>query len=244
VSNLLRAELLKLRTTRTFVALAASALGVSLLVVVLASAIGEGITQQDARDIVSVDLTRLFILVLGAIGMTGEWRHRTITSAILAAPDRIRFLVSKLVAYAAAGAVLSLGVTLVVAVVSTLILSSRGEETVAVGDLLDVLWRNLIVAALFGAIGVAVGSLARVQVLAIVGLLVCHLVVEPTLGALAPKVERFGPLVGAPSGLFADTLGAGDADALSPVLGVLVELGWIAALAGLGALQLRRRDLI
>lgn len=242
MSALLNAELLKLRTTRTFVALAASALAFSLLLAVLVSALSNGLTEEEARDIVTFDLTGLFVLVLGAIGMTGEWRHRTITSAFLAAPDRARFLLAKLLAYAAAGAVLSLVVTLVVAIVSTVILSSRGEETIAFADVLDVLWRNLVIAALFGALGVAIGSVVRVQVAAIVGIIVFGFIIEPVLSAVVPEVERFGPFLGAPGALFPDMF-EGDIDVLSPVAGILVELGWIAAFAGLGAFMLRRRDL-
>lgn len=244
MTALLNAELLKLCTTRTFLALAGAAVAVSLLIAVLVASLGKNLNQQDARDILSFDFTGLFILVLGAIGMTGEWRHRTITSAFLAAPDRMRFLASKLLAYAAAGAVLSLLVTVAVALVSSLILSSRGLETIALSDFFDVLWRNLVLAALFGALGVAVGSVLRIQVLAIVGLLILSFVIEPTLGAFRPGVERFGPLMGAPGAIFPSTF-VGDPDAvLSPVVGILVELGWIAALAGLGALLLSKRDLI
>ena len=45
----------------------------------------------------------LFILLLGVMGIAGEWRHRTITSSLLAAPDRLRFLAAKTLAFAAAG---------------------------------------------------------------------------------------------------------------------------------------------
>jgi len=243
MSNLLQAELLKLRTTRTFLALAGAAVAVSLLLSVLVSALSSDISEQDARDIVTFDFTGLFILVLGAIGMTGEWRHRTITSAFLAAPDRARFLIAKLLAYAAAGAVMSLVVSVAVMIVSMVILSSQGEPTISFSDALDVLWRNLLIAALFGALGVAVGAVLRTQVLAIVGLLLALFIVEPTLAAVAPDVARFGPLLGAPASLYPDTFVGGDDEVLSPVLGVLVELAWIASLSALGALLLNKRDL-
>ena len=61
-------------------------------------------------------------LVLAVVGMTGEWRHRTITSSLLVAPDRLRFLAAKTAALAAAGLVLSLLVSLAVAVLGFAVL--------------------------------------------------------------------------------------------------------------------------
>ena len=46
-------------------------------------------------DIFANDFSSAFILILAVIGITGEWRHRTITGALLAAPDRLRFLAAK-----------------------------------------------------------------------------------------------------------------------------------------------------
>ena len=152
MSALLRAELLKLRTTRTFAALVGTALALSLLVVALAAALSDDFTEDDVRELFTADFSSLFILLLGVIGMAGEWRHRTITGTVLAAPDRLRLLAAKTLSYAVAGVVLSLIVTVAIMLVGTLILSGRGETTLGAGDLADVLWRNLLVAALLGAL--------------------------------------------------------------------------------------------
>jgi uncharacterized membrane protein YcfT len=241
VSALLAGELLKLRTTRTFAALVAAAVALSLLVTVLLATIPDELDAGDARELLTFDATAFFVLVLGAVGMTGEFRHRTITSSLLAAPDRVRFVAAKLVAYAAAGALLSLVVSVAVAAVSTAILSARGLPTAGVGDVADQLWRNLAVAALSAALGVAVGAVVRTQVVAVVGILVALFVVEPTLLGLAPEVGRFGPFFAAPSGLTGDD-GTGE-DLLAPGVAALVLAAWVAGLAALGAVLLRARDL-
>ncbi|MBA3305792.1 MAG: hypothetical protein H0U25_07695, partial [Thermoleophilaceae bacterium] len=44
---------------------------------------------------------------------------------------------------------------------TAIILSARDETTAGAGDLADVLWRNLVVAAFLGAFGVCVGALVR-----------------------------------------------------------------------------------
>ena len=181
VSALLRAELLKLRTTRTFAALVGSALALSLLAVSLSAALTDQFTEDEVRELFTADFTGLFIMLLGVMGMAGEWRHRTITSTVLAAPDRLRLVAAKTLSYAIAGVVLSLIVTVSIMVVGSLILSGRGLDTLGAADLADVLWRNLLVAALAAVIGVCVGGIVRNQVVAIVGLLVFAFVLEPTL---------------------------------------------------------------
>lgn len=242
MTPLLRAELLKLRTTRTFAALVGSAAGLSLLIVVLSTSIGDDWSSDDVRDLFTVDLTSFFILLLGVMGMAGEWRHKTITSTVLAAPDRIRLLAAKVIAYAVAGAVLSFVVTLTNMVVGSIILSARGETTADFADLVDVLWRNLTVAALLGAFGVAIGALVRNQVAAIIGVLVFALIVEPTVGGLAPDVGKFGPTSSAPTAILYGS-DADDEYLSSAAAGVAVMLAWIAAAAAAGGALLKSRDL-
>jgi hypothetical protein len=237
--RLLRAELLKLRTTRTFLALVGSAAALGLLVGALTGGLVKDPTTNDLRSLVASDTSALFILVLGIIGGAGEWRHRTIAGTLLATPNRRAVVAAKAVAYAAAGALLSLAVTAVVTVLAMAILDARGEPTIATGDFVDVLWRNLVRAAFYGAVGVAIGTLVRNQPAAIVGVLVMLFIVEPTLSALAPTVERFGPIVGAPSGLLATS--SGD-DVLAPGLALLVMAGWAGLLGAAAAESLARRD--
>ena len=245
MSSLLRAELLKLRTTRTFVALVGVTLALSLLVVVLTALLSETVAPEEARDLFSADFTGLFIMLLGVIGMAGEWRHRTITSTVLAAPDRLRLMGAKMLAYAAAGVVLSLIVTLTIMLVGTIILSSRGFDTAGFFDLADVLWRNLLVAALVGALGVGIGALVGNQVVAIIGVLVLGFVVEPALFGLAPDVARFGPTQGAPAGIQdIEFFGDDSNPPLSPAVATLVMLGWIALFFATAGVRLRRGDLV
>ena len=243
MSPVVRAELLKLRTTRTFVALVASALALSLLVVGLTTALSNNLTEGDVRELFTADFSGPFILLLGIMGMAGEWRHRTITSTILAAPDRLRLLTAKTLSYAAAGAVLSLIVTLTIMAIGTLILSTRGETTIGVGDLADVLWRNLVVAALFGSFGVGIGAVVRNQIVAIVGLLIFTAAVEPTLLAVAEDVGRYGPTSGAPNALL-EVQPTGEEEQLAPAVALLVMISWVVSGFAAGAALLRRRDLV
>jgi ABC-type transport system involved in multi-copper enzyme maturation permease subunit len=246
VTALLQAELIKLRTTRTFLALTIVAVGTSLLIVSLVSALSTPTQDSVLTDVFTTDTSGLFIVVLAIVGITGEWRHRTITSSLLAAPDRLRFLAAKTIAFAAAGLVLSLTISISISIVGMAVLSGRGLPTPGLGELIVQILRNAEAAALLGGFGVALGSLIRNQPTAIVGVLVIAFVIEPTIVALAPAVGTFTPFTGLSSGVQAippGDVGNDDMNLLAPGLAALALLGWIAVAFVPGVTLLRRRDL-
>jgi ABC-type transport system involved in multi-copper enzyme maturation permease subunit len=242
MKNLLRAELIKLRTTRTFAALASVAIGIALLITILVCVLSKHGIDDPLNDVFNNDTSSLFILILAVVGITGEWRHRTITSSLLAAPDRLRFLAAKVLAFAAAGIVLSVAISVSVAIVGYALLGIRDIPAADLGDVFELGWRNALVAGLLGAFGVGVGSLVRNQPVAIVGLFILIFVIEPTVLGLLPDYGRYGPLISAPSAITQSDIGFDEVDQLSAVGGVLVLLGWITLTAGLGGLLLRARD--
>jgi ABC-2 type transport system permease protein len=240
VITLLSAELLKLRTTRTFAALAGVAVGISLLLTVLVGLLTEPKQDEVLRDVFANDVSSLFILILAIVGITGEWRHRTITSSLLAAPDRVRFLAAKTLAFAAAGVFLSLLISLSVGAIGLAIMTIRDLPTPELGEWVSLVARSAAVAALLAALGVCVGALVRNQAVAIVGVLATGFVVEPALLGLVPDVGRFGPFLALPGGL-GDV--QDDPELLAPGLAALAMLGWIVATYIGAAALLRRRDL-
>lgn len=245
MTELLRAELLKLRTTRTFVGLTGVAVATSLLIAVLVSILTEPTRDSVIADVYASDTSSFFILLLGAIGISGEWRHRTITSSLLAAPHRIRFLGAKTIAFAAAGVLMSLAIAAAVAAAATTVLAIRGLPLPEAGELLAQIGRNAVVAALLGAFGVAIGGLVRNQIVAVVALLALGFVVEPLVVALAPDVGRFGPLGAlslAAAGL-PDEMGNEDLVLLGVGPAVAAMLAWIATTFTLAAALLVHRDL-
>ncbi len=242
---LLEAELIKLRTTRTFIALSAVAIGISLLLTILTASIGHPTKDSVLDDVFQNDASTLFIMILAIVGITGEWRHRTITGSLLAAPNRTRFLAAKTFAFAAAGALLSLAISISVAIVGYAILEARGLPTPDFADLLELIARNAGAAALLGAFGVGIGSLVRNQPVAIVGILIAAFVVDPVIAQFAPKVETFSPTGALPSaiqGVSPDDVGMEKVDFLAAVPAVAVMLVWIGALFAAGATLLVKRD--
>jgi ABC-2 type transport system permease protein len=126
-------------------------------------------------------------------------------------------------------------------IVGTLILDLRGEETLGLGGLADVLWRNLAVAAVLGPVGVCIGALVRNQIVTVVGLVAMAAVLEPAVFQVAPEVGRFGPLAGAPGGI----IGGPDADGLlAPGLALAVLITWAGVAFAAAAWRLRCSDLV
>jgi ABC-2 type transport system permease protein len=247
VTALLRAELLKLRTTGTFGALTGVAVGTSVLIAALVAILTEPTRDTVLVDVFASDTSSFFILVLGVVGITGEWRHRTITSSLLAAPDRPRFLAAKTAAFATAGLVLSLAVAVAVALVGAVVLGVRDLPLPGMAELAGQVGRNALLAALLGAFGVAVGGLLRNQIMALVTLFATAFVIEPLVLALAPSVGRYGPLGAlsiAAAGLPPETGGVPEDVGLvaTPVAMALLLL-WVGVAFTVAAALLQHRDL-
>jgi ABC-2 type transport system permease protein len=246
VRPLLQAEPIKLRTTRTFAALVGVAVGISVLLTGLVAALTEPTRNSVLVDVFQSDTSGLFIAILASSGITGEWRHRTITSSLLAAPDRLRFLAAKTLAFAVAGVALSVAISIAVAIVGFAVLEIRGLPTPDAGDLLDLDARNALVAALGGAFGVGIGALVRNQAIAIVGILLVAFAIEPALVALVPAVARYAPVSALPTAITdinPEEAGlGGDTDLPSPGVALLLLLAWIGAAFAGGAALLRIRD--
>jgi ABC-2 type transport system permease protein len=216
-----------------------------VLITVLVAVLTEPTEDSVLVDVFASDLSAFFIFMLAVIGIGGEWRHRTITSSLLAAPDRLRFLAAKALAFAAAGAVLSVMVSVAITIVGTAVVSARGLPMPEAGELAELLGRNAIVATLVAALGVGLGALVRNQVVAVVGVLVLGFVVEPMVVSLVPEVGRFGPFSALPtslSGIPAEDAGLGEVDLLAPGLAALTMMAWIGTAFAAGYALLRSRD--
>jgi ABC-2 type transport system permease protein len=113
------------------------------------------------------------------------------------------------------------------------------------GAAIVMLGRNAIVAALTGALAVGLGALVRNQVIAVVGLLLLGLLIEPTVTTVLPEAGRYGPFVGLPTALAdipAEDAGLGEVDLLAPGLAAMVMMAWIGAAFAAGYALLRGRD--
>jgi hypothetical protein len=136
----------------------------------------------------------ILVVVAGIVGMAGEWRFGQVTQTFLSTPRRRGLVLAKVFTYMGVGAVY--GVAAAAGATATAWLWYRGEGVALPLDR-SAVWLTLLgcsaVAVVFGALGVAIGAIARNQVVAIVATLGWMVLVEPSLFAAAPSVFRWLP---------------------------------------------------
>jgi ABC-2 type transport system permease protein len=247
MTGLLRSELLKQRTTRTNAALVAWMVGVITLAVLLhvfgfsAGALARDDNQMKVLGVGTM-IGVLFGTLLGAMSITGEFRHGLIRPTFLATPNRARVIAAKAGVSALAGLALGLLAEALTAGLEAAGLGARGiHNQLSGGDYAQLVAGGALAAGLFAAIGVGVGALVRNQVAALVGLCVWLLFVEPVLLGDVPSVAKFAP--GASAGAIAGAIQTQIASNLvAPALGILLLAAYTAIASATGSIATTRRD--
>jgi ABC-2 type transport system permease protein len=250
VIGLVKAELLKLRSTRTALGLFIVILIVTLVpLILLVALLPKSWLETDGvagfLNTASA-LVPLVLLVFGILGMTNEYRHGTITYSYLVTPRRWQVMVIKLAVYAAVGIV-----TMVVAValVYVVILAGGAVRGVAIdasgGATLGDYARQIVVAGLITTFGVALGALFRAQVVTVAGALIWALVAENIVVVVKPAVGKWLPFtafnaVSAVRAAGSDVATA--ADQLSRPSAFIVSLAYIVLVSLLAVFISLRRD--
>jgi ABC-2 type transport system permease protein len=240
VTRLIGAELLKMRTTRTFWGVALAAVGLVLLIVILSLALDEELgSETDVRSLLSTaGLSGLMTLVLGVVVGAGEYRHGTIAWTLLVTPKRLRAVASQVSACAVAGMAVGVVACATSAAVAIPWVSAKDVPLPPVSDLLEVVAGVGAYAGLAAALGAGLGALLRNQVAAVVIVLVQIFVVDPTLVAL---IDGFAPFT--LTGLGVALSGGDDSgDALAPGVAALVFALYGTLFAALAAMRTARRD--
>ena len=258
---LLRAEWRKVLTTKmlwvlAIVAIMFSVINVVTLVLVASGTIaGMPSTENLLLDpayittlLAQVGTASTFVLILGIIAMTGEYRHMTITSTFLATPRRGRVLVAKMVLYAVLGAAVAIVTMAVVVLVSTVMLTRFDHAPITASAIGSMLVGAIIGFALYAIVGVSLGALIKSQITAIILALVWVLLIEAILSILLPAVSKWLPGGALNSAMdvavTADpTGGITAADRLPAWGGALVLLAYAVVFAVLASLTTLRRDI-
>ncbi|WP_024286191.1 ABC transporter permease subunit [Cellulomonas sp. KRMCY2] len=244
MNRLIRAELHKLRTTRSTWWLLLAQIGLVALLVtgaVLSSAITEVAleTPEGLRTALSHGgVPALLALIVGITAIAGEYRQGTIAGTFLVTPKRSRVVAAKLVAFGSVGLVsglLSAGMTLAATAAWMAARDVAFEPTsrVVILALVGIVLWNV----LYALMGVALGGLLRAVPTAIGISVVWLMLVENAVVALAPDVARWLPATAA-----AGLVGSPAPDLLSRTAGGLALAAWTLALVVLAARVTDRRD--
>lgn len=257
--GMLTAEWRKVTTTKMLWILALSSVAFSVLNVLALVLIAPsqlaatpGVGSRDllldpdylTTVIASAGSASIFVLILGIVGMTGEYRHMTITSTFLASPRRGRVLAAKAVTYAVFGAAIAVVNLVVVVGVVAAALIGRDHAPLTGEAVLSVLIGAVIGLALYALLGISLGGLIRSQVVAIVVAVVWVMLIEALVSALLPSVGKWLP-GGALNAAMNVSLG-GDlspANLLAPWAGALVLLGYAVVLGVVASFTTLRRDI-
>jgi ABC-2 type transport system permease protein len=199
-------------------------------------------TPQGQRTLLAVGVGAApLAAVLGAIGLTGEFRHRTATTTFLATPHRARVVAAKLLTYALVGVGYGLaGIAVTIAIALPWLASKHLHLVVGGGAIAATLAGVTAAVATFGVLGVGLGALLREQVTAVAGLLLYLFVVERVLTSITALNRWTSYLPGqAQEALVGSTLTK--QRLLQPWQGgiVLAAYGLVLALAGI-RLAIRR----
>ncbi len=251
MTALVRAELLKLRTVRlpvTLLLVTLALVTLSVCVTVLtAGREGAPLRADDPQlfrfALAGASAGQVIVLVLGILVLTQEFRFGTATPSFLVTPRRERVLVAKLLAVTAVGAGFAVVAALYDVALAVLLLRLRGLEISLEGPLLQTLTGAVLVTALYGPIGIAVGALVRNQVAAVVGALAYLFVVEQLLVALLPGVGRWLPGGATAAVLQLGELATTRGDLLPPLGGAALLVLYAVGLSGVAAGLTLRRDL-
>jgi ABC-2 type transport system permease protein len=245
VIELIRAELLKLRTTRMVYSLLAALLlivAIATVAVIIDQSASQLAGEEDQSGFFGTAATGIiFVLLLGVMLMSGEFRHGTITQTFLITPNRWKVLGAKLVAGAVLGFAFGAAAELFALVLAVPLLELKGVD-LAFGDEANSLVIGTILATtICGMLGVALGSVIRNQVVAIIVVFAALLIVENIITAATesrwPEIPKY-----LPGHAIGGVLDDGSEGTFSRV-GSLAVLGtYVLVLAGVGGRFVLSRD--
>jgi ABC-type transport system involved in multi-copper enzyme maturation permease subunit len=271
MTRLIRAELLKLGTTRTWWGLASGIVLGALLALIFwgttiyaefeaARRVGDRLTtaelDQRAAEIYTAGqfFGLMFVMLLGVLMVTNEYQHQTATATFLVTPRREQVVLAKLVTALGAGVVAWLVVTALDLGIGVFLHQVFGSPNrLDRWPVQQAILLNLLAYGLWTAIGIGIGVLLRRQTAAVVTATVVYsigtFVAAFVVQALYTMWSQDWILVASvlvPS--IASTHMTTGVDYLATVemwprwTGAVILLGWAVAAGATGVWIMRRRD--
>jgi ABC-type transport system involved in multi-copper enzyme maturation permease subunit len=249
VTRMIRAEVLKVRTTRLWLGLAIGGAGVVTLATIAVLAVAgtaQGLTQglgpisgvDDVQKLVwNGAAMSFFAVVLAATMATGEHRYGTIGGTYLATPSRADVIGAKVLASIPLGAAYGLAGGVLPVLIGVLWFAAKGGR-LPFGAGVPIAIGEVVLQCAYGAaLAVCVGAAIRSQLVAILGLLGWTFVVEPLATALVPALKPWAPFTGVQG-----SFGPPDPILFGHAAAALVMVLYVASALCAAVLLERRRD--
>jgi ABC-2 type transport system permease protein len=192
-----------------------------------------------------------FPVIIGALSVTGEFRHKTITPTLLAEPRRSVVVGAKLISSLPVGLAFGLaGTVSTVATGATVLALTDHDALLGDRDIQRTIVLSVVVLAVWCVVGVGFGTAMTNQVAAVVTLLAFNQLVEPLLRLALGAFDATAGISAYLPGAAADAVtgsslfsAMGGGQLLGWWQGLLVLVGYGLVLAVVGRLTSLRRDI-
>jgi len=184
-------------------------------------------------------------LVLGAIGATAEYRHRTIVPTLLIAPHRLKVLTAQVVTYL----LVSLGIALMsILIVTALVAMRTGFHGISTDLLVNSYLGNAVYIVLSTLLGLGLGTFIKNQAATIAAIFVLFMAVGhimPVLNADLAKytLDSIGTSLSGGGVSLPKEKGAPTVKILSATNAGLVYLVYAVVPLAVGAARLQKNDI-
>jgi hypothetical protein len=199
----------------------------------------------------ATSLGYVFPVIVGALSVTGEVRHHTLTPTFLAEPRRGVVLAAKMLSSLPVGLLFGLVGTASTAAAGAVVLAFRGKETFLTDPaMLRTLGLSVVALAVWCSVGVGFGAVLTNQVAAVVVLLAFTQFVEPLLRLLLGQLSAVAGVSKFLPGAAGEAITGGSfysasglATLLSPWQGFAVLVGYAVVFAVTGRFAVLNRDI-
>jgi ABC-2 type transport system permease protein len=251
MTELVRSELLKLRTIRSFWwTVGATIALVPVTVAITISNAGRSTALISApldstdgfRNVIAGSASGgILMVIIGIVVVAGEFRFNTVTGTFLVTPRRWQVVRAKLIATTIVGVAVGVAASALCLAVALPWLSTRHVGISShVADIVLVVCGGVVSTALAGVFGVGIGALVVNQTVAIVVTLLWMLLLETLLTNALPGVARWFP--GAAANAVTGVTPANGG--LLPIWGAaLLLIAYAGTFAALGSRFVVQRDI-
>ncbi len=236
----IHSEWIKFRTVRSTVVLTIISVTICVGFAIIAAAITDGALSV-SNALVGVQISSLFIMVLGVQIIGQEYRFATIRPTFSASPRRERVIIAKLVVVIATVAVAAVALIALSLAAAAMVSSMRGNSfDLGESGNARVLIGTVAILVINGIFGFGIGCLVRQPIAGIVIVLVWVTVVESLIAGLVEGAARWLPLFSM-ANVNAQSVSS-NSEFMGPVLGALYGAAVALALVALGAVRIRSMD--